>query len=145
MSQDSNVGMYLDINLYKKVESNPSATQVAETQKDINISVDVPEELINENENVTRSYQIIRVHNGVSETLDTQYDAETESLTFNTNKFSTYVITYKDVKVDNSGNVGSKQPKTGDNNDMGLWISMLFASVFTLFGVTIRNRKCQYH
>lgn len=145
MSQDSNVGMYLDINLYKKVESNPSATQVAETQKDINISVDVPEELINENENVTRSYQIIRVHNGVAETLDTQYDAETESLTFNTNKFSTYVITYKDVKVDNSGNVGSKQTQTGDNNDMGLWISMLFASVFTLYGVTIRNRKCQYH
>lgn len=108
MSIDSNVGMYLDINLYKKVESDPSVTQVAET-------------------------------------LDTQYDAETESLTFNTNKFSTYVITYKDVKVDNSGNVGSKQTQTGDNNDMGLWISMLFASVFTLYGVTIRNRKCQYH
>lgn len=145
MSQDSNVGMYLDINLYKKVESDPSATQVAETQKEINISITVPEELINENEDVTRSYQIIRVHNGVAETLDTQYDAETESLTFNTNKFSTYVITYKEVKVDNSGNIGSKQPQTGDNNDMRLWISMLFASAFALFGVTIRNRKCQYN
>ena len=101
MSEDSVVGMYLDINLYKKVNSNENntqitETQITETQKDINLSIDIPENLINENEGVTRSYQLIRVHDGVAETLDAQYDAETKSLTFNTDRFSTYALGYKD-------------------------------------------------
>lgn len=101
MSEDSVVGMYLDINLYKKVESDENntqitETQITETQKDINLSIDIPENLINENEGVTRSYQLIRVHDGVAETLDAQYDAETKSLTFNTDRFSTYALGYKD-------------------------------------------------
>ena len=65
-------------------------------QKDINLSIDIPQNLINENEGVTRSYQIIRVHDGAAETLDAQYDAETKSLTFNTDRFSTYALGYKD-------------------------------------------------
>ena len=101
MSEDSVVGMYLDINLYKKVESDENntqitETQITETQKDINLSIDIPQNLINENEGVTRSYQLIRVHDGVAETLDAQYDAETKSLTFNTDRFSTYALGYKD-------------------------------------------------
>ena len=101
MSEDSVVGMYLDINLYKKVNSNENntqitETQITETQKDINLSIDIPENLINEHEGVTRSYQLIRVHDGVAETLDAQYDAETKSLTFNTDRFSTYALGYKD-------------------------------------------------
>ena len=106
MSEDSEVGMYLDINLYKKVESDENNTQITETQKDINLSIDIPQNLINENEGVTRSYQIIRVHDGAAETLDAQYDAETKSLTFNTDRFSTYALVYKD-KAAVSGDINS--------------------------------------
>ena len=112
MSEDSEVGMYLDINLYKKVNSDENNTQITETQKDINLSIDIPQNLINENEGVTRSYQIIRVHDGAAETLDAQYDAETKSLTFNTDRFSTYALVYKDKAavsgdINNDGSVNT--------------------------------------
>ena len=81
-------------------------------QKDINLSIDIPQNLINENEGVTRSYQIIRVHDGAAETLDAQYDAETKSLTFNTDRFSTYALVYKDKAavsgdINNDGSVNT--------------------------------------
>ncbi len=41
-----------------------------------------------------QDYHIIRMHNGVAEALDTQYDAQNQTLTFETDRFSTYMIAY---------------------------------------------------
>lgn len=93
---DSEVGMYLDLNLYKKVDKEGEKTQITETQTAINLSVDIPEDLINSDNNASRDYQIIRVHEGEAEILDCQYDKDNERVTFNTDKFSTYVLAYSD-------------------------------------------------
>lgn len=59
---------------------------------------------------------------GSVETLVATFDSETGELTFVTDKFSTYAITYKDVdiaeKVDDT-------PKTGDTANPAAWLVLM--------------------
>jgi uncharacterized repeat protein (TIGR02543 family) len=41
-----------------------------------------------------KNYHVIRIHNGIAEVLDTQYDEQNQTLSFETDCFSTYVIAY---------------------------------------------------
>ena len=78
---------------------------------------------MNYNPSIIRKYYILRLHNGVVEKLETKVDGNT--LSFETDKFSTYALTYTDVN----------NPKTGDN--IYIYICTMFIS---LIGITI-NRK----
>lgn len=77
---------------------------ITETNQEVTVSVQMPEELINKDENVKREYSVARVHyseNGPETTiLKAEYDPETGMLSFKTNKFSLYAIVYKDINVD---------------------------------------------
>lgn len=44
-------------------------------------------------------YTVVRQHGDVIEQLDTQYDSKTNSITFETDKYSTYVIAHSEKKV----------------------------------------------
>ncbi|MBO6244463.1 MAG: InlB B-repeat-containing protein, partial [Clostridia bacterium] len=104
----SNLGLYLDVSLFKKV-TGEEATKILETKEPITISFELPDELINKNSKVERSYKILRLHEGSVEELDVKVDGKTA--TFETDKFSTYALTYTDVEKTSS-------PKTGDNITM---------------------------
>lgn len=95
ISSDSTVAMGLDLNLYKQI-GTAAKEKITETQKEIELSMDIPDGLKNTDEKVTRTYQVVRIHNGVAETLDVNYDAENGKLTFGTDRFSTYLIVYRD-------------------------------------------------
>ena len=95
ITADSNVGMYLDINIYKGFQG-AEADQVAELNKAIDISVDLPENLVNAKDGVKREYSVVRVHNGVAETIPCAYNETTKTLEFSSDKFSTYTIVYTD-------------------------------------------------
>lgn len=97
LGDNSKVGMYLDMNLFKDVAGEQ--TQITETNSEIRLSIDLPETLLNQDAKVTRTYQIIRMHNGVAEALDCTLDQETNKLTFDTDKFSTYTVVYTDTVV----------------------------------------------
>lgn len=45
-----------------------------------------------------RTFWVVRNHEGVVEFLPTTFDSQTNTLTFETNKFSDYAIVYKDTK-----------------------------------------------
>ena len=77
-------------------QGSAAARQVTNTNGTITISVKVPEGLINTDSNVTRTYQIARYHNGEVELITGTYDPTTHMFTFETDKFSTYAIVYKD-------------------------------------------------
>ena len=62
------------------------------------VTIKVPEELINKDSKTKREYFIARSHNGKVDILETKYDEKTNSLTFETDKFSDYAILYKDMK-----------------------------------------------
>ena len=131
-SGDYTVGLYLDINLFKKVGSN-DATKVTETNGKVKASIVIPESLWKSG----RTFEIIRVHNGVATAIAGSYDENTHVFTFETDKFSTYALAYKDpasssdsgTTSNSSNSTQSTAPKTGDPNDIRVWYLLLIASL----------------
>jgi hypothetical protein len=139
--------MYLDINLFKKVGNN-DATKVSETNGKIRASIVIPKKLRKSG----RTFEIIRVHKGKATTITGKYTKKTHVFTFETDKFSTYAIAYKDVAsstdtessdssssttTTTTSSTGSTAttataPKTGDSNDVRVWYLLLIASLGAL-------------
>lgn len=116
VQQDLNefvVGQYLNINLYKL--AGTERTNITKTVKKIRIVITVPEALRNTDENKTRTFAVSRVHDGSAELLN-DMDENTDTITIETDRFSTYAIVYKDIS--NDGDVGENNGN-GDNNDGG--------------------------
>lgn len=125
-SKDAKVGMYLDLTLYKKV-GDGAATKVTDTKKSrISVTIEVPDSLKGGSD-VTRTFYIIRVHDGATDILATTTET---TITFETDKFSTYALAYSD-KSNGSPSVTTpaqqeKAPKTGDNfPSVWLWALIL--------------------
>ena len=90
------VGIYLDIDLYKQVgQSVPE--KVTETKEKVSVSITIPEALRNSYPSVERNYGVIRVHEGVAEKLEGVFDSVTNIFTFETDSFSTYALTLDDT------------------------------------------------
>ena len=135
------VGKYLNITLNKIV--NGTSESIHELTKKLKISIELPTELINKDKTITRTYFIARSHNGKVDILETKYDEKTNSLTFETDKFSDYAIIYKDKKelkttvttsINKSNTKQTTKAKTGDNANiiglMMLLVSSMFVMVF---------------
>lgn len=135
------VGKYLDITLYKSV--NGTNESIHELSKVMKVTIKVPEELINKDSKTKREYYIARSHNGKVDILETIYNEKTNSLTFETDKFSDYAILYKDKKelkttvttsINKSNTKQTTKAKTGDNANiiglMMLLVSSMFVMVF---------------
>lgn len=135
------VGKYLNITLYKSV--NGTNESIHELSKVMKVTIKVPEELINKDSKTKREYYIVRSHNGKVDILETIYDEKTNSLTFETDKFSDYAIIYKDKKelkttvttsINKSNTKQTTKAKTGDNANiiglMMLLVSSMFVMVF---------------
>jgi len=136
-SGDYTVGLYLDINLFKKVGGN-AATKVTETNGKVKASIVIPESLWKSG----RTFEIIRVHDGVATAIAGTYDENTHVFTFETDKFSTYALAYKDPasssdsgttsnssSSNSSNSTQSTAPKTGDPTDIRVWYMLLIASL----------------
>lgn len=113
LAADMKVGMYLDIDLLKKIGNN-NPTAITETKQPITITFVVPDKLINTDTSKTRTYKIIRVHNGVVTILDCSFNPATKTASFATDKFSSYAIAYVDT-IDSSNNSGSTGGNSGGN------------------------------
>ena len=136
-SDDYEVGIYLDINIFMKVGNN-DATKVTETNGMIKASLIIPENLRKSD----RTFEIIRVHDDEVSTISGTYDESTHVFTFETDKFSTYALAYKDntslLDSENalaeanlsSGNDNyNDTPNTGDPNELRVWVLLILASI----------------
>lgn len=90
---DYTVGEYLDITLWKKVGSK-SASKVSNINSPVTVTVTIPEELRSR----SREFVIMRVHKGAVSVLEDQ-DSATNTVTFMTDRFSTYALAYKTVSA----------------------------------------------
>ena len=101
------VEQYVDISLFKRVTSGDTEdiTKLSELNKKVKLSIVVPENLHTTDKNVTRTYMLIHYHDGEAEAelVEGEYDAATYTFTFETDKFSTYAIAYKDTTKNESG------------------------------------------
>ena len=148
-STNLTVGMYLDINLFKKVGDN-TATKITETNGTVKASILIPESLWK----AGRTFEIIRVHDGVATAIAGTYDENTHVFTFETDKFSTYALAYKDLasssgsdttsdsgSSDSSNSTHPTTPKTGDSNDIKVWYLLLIASLGGLGFLGLSKKK----
>ena len=116
------VGLYLDITLSKQIGDN-GAVNVTETNGKVKVTISVPDSLKNSDASITRTYKIMRIHEGKVDILDATYDAKTGKLVFETDAFSTYALVYSDAPVQTTA------PKTGDINHMASWIAIMAAAL----------------
>lgn len=79
---------YLDIDLFKVINGTDK-TVVTETLKPITITITLPEALW-----AMTEFSVLRIHDGVVSKLDLIVDAVNHTVTFTTDKFSTYGIQY---------------------------------------------------
>ena len=117
---DSTVGMYLDINLFKKVGNNETQ-KVTQTSGPIKASILIPESLRKSG----RTFEIVRVHDGKATVLPGKYDESTGIFTFETDMFSTYAIVYKDASESTddtseepSENTDASSDESSENTDI---------------------------
>ncbi len=142
-----NVGTFFDINLFKKV-GDSEENKISETDGDVEISFKLD---ANDKWDMN-SLAILRVHNGVSTLLDCKYDKDTSTLTFKTDRFSTYAIVYKNLDTTTVNNElttikaseneettspNNTSPATADNSLLELNIAMILI-VLGVVGIKTR-------
>jgi hypothetical protein len=81
---------FLDI--YVLLTRNQVDVRVSELSQTITVSLVLPENIQG-----FKGYQVVSVHNGVYRELETTFDEETQTVTFVTDKFSSYAIVYEVV------------------------------------------------
>ncbi len=110
------IAVFLDIQLVKQIANN--SVNVQKLNGLIKVTVELPSEFINKDGNVKRSYSVLRYHDGDETkvtTLNAKFDETTGTLTFETDRFSTYAIVYSDVVVsDGEGVPGTPDPGDGE-------------------------------
>ena len=151
---DKQIAAYIDISIIKTVDGK-DATAITSTNDKLRFKINIPEEFIDRN-NVEREYYIVRIHDGIVDILETEYDPENNTLTFETDKFSTYAIAYTEKKVDQITDVidedntldnnlkeettiSSSNPKTGDV--FIICITLIVVLVIIFEGTFIYTRK----
>lgn len=137
------VGEYMDITLWKKIGSS-SEKKVTNTNKPITVTVSVPKEL----RNGSKKFVVLRIHKGAVSVLP-DCDSVANTVTFETDRFSTYVLAYKNGTVTSratsvansgshsSGNTGSSMyndvsPETGDEAPI---VPVTIAFILALMGI----------
>ena len=154
------IGQYLDLGVDILVEGN-KVSEITELTDKVEFTLAIPEDI----SNVAKAYYIIRVHettNGVETSIILPTVNEDGTLSFSTDKFSTYALAYttedingnlsdsdpdndgviniSDIK-DNNGDgnnnevIDSTSPKTGDPSNIGLLLIAMGASGAGLVGL----------
>lgn len=103
---------YYDITVYKTVGDKDEVT-VETLRHPIHIVLDVPEELYPET-GVTREFKVLRIHEGKNALLD-DLDDKLETVTFESDAFSSYILCYKDITKDEAVVSPAEKPKNVQN------------------------------
>ena len=129
--KNSVLGMYLNINLFSKVGNN-DARQVTDTNGAVKIKFTVPDKLLNKDKSIERTYQIVRIHNGKRTVIDVTFNNKDNTISFESDKFSTYALVYTDKKAG--------APDAGDVNVLTVLAALLAVSAGTVTLGVIKKR-----
>lgn len=133
------IGQYLNLNLTLKI-SGREDRQITDLSAPMYIAITIPQNLVNHDSSIERTYRIVRIHDGVATLIDGTYDAATNQFTFATDGFSTYALVYEDVNTTLTG----RSPKTGDNSMWMVWTLILCAGCSILFAAGKRYQKREW-
>ena len=132
--KDFKVGKALDLSVLVKNDGQEVAN-LTETTNKIPFGIDVKS--IATDKKLDYEFQVIRYHidnnkTGKAEVLASTYDAKNGVLTFETDKFSTYLVTYKTTAK-------AENPQTGDG--ITYTVLGLLLSAFAVVGITYKLKN----
>lgn len=133
------IGQYLNLNLTLKI-SGRADRQITDLSAPMYIAITIPQNLVNHDSSIERTYRIVRIHDGVATLIDGTYDVATNQFTFATDGFSTYALVYEDVNTTLTG----RSPKTGDSSMWMVWTLILCAGCGALFAAGKRYKKREW-
>ena len=149
---DADVALYLDIAMFKQVGEN-EASRLTQLSDKVQITFKLDDSYINTDKDVTRTYSIIHIHNGKAEVITPVFDAATKTLTFETDRFSTYAVVYTDVEnvppteetvpPTEKPTPPAEIPATGDSFQPAFWIACMTLSIFGI-AVLLLDAKRKY-
>ena len=91
-----------DIDLYRQL-AGENRVLITDPGINMNIRIKIPDKMINNQPYTIREYKILRLHKdsatnqAIVDILDSVFNSSTNELTFKSDKFSIYVLTYKDT------------------------------------------------
>ena len=136
---------YVDITI-NVLLNNEKIGNITELTKEVDISLAIPTNLPKLQEGYERIFTVYRIHNEEVKELKTTLNDD-NTLTFKTDKFSDYIIAYKDVKktsstikTTNTTNTSIiNNPKTNDNIINYILLAIL-ASTNLIIGRVYKNK-----
>ena len=88
---------------------------------------------------------MIRVHNGVATVIPCTYNAANQTISCETDQFSTYALAYVDQPNNsgggNTGDGSTGNPETGDNSNLGLWMILSVLSCCSMIALLVIGKK----
>ena len=133
LTDNTKVAAYLDINV-ALYDNDEIIGYLHKFGQKVNVTVAIPSDLPKIANNYTRTYSVIRIHNDEVTVIDgddvTVNDDGT--ITFKTDRFSNYVLTYTDT-------ANSANPQTSDN--ILISIIMAIVSIISLAIMIIYVKK----
>lgn len=111
----------VDLTLFYKMDG--TETQIHETNKPVTVQLTLPDSAINTDASKTRTYEVLRVHEGAVSVIPVTFDADAKTLTFETDRFSAYAIAYKDTAAttpdgEDPGDNGSNSTTPGNDGSV---------------------------
>ena len=152
------IAQYFDLSVLMSVHvdgEEVAKSAVSKLDKQITFKLAIPEELKNVADGMERHYFVIRVHGGEVTKLPAKLNAD-GTLSFETDRFSTYALAYEDVAKDddatqetpnteepktetpNAEVPKTEAPTTGDTNNVFPWIALM---TIALAGVAVAKRR----
>lgn len=95
---------YFDVDLFKQIEG-ADKTQLHGPGIAIKVTIRISDDLLNHDQSLVKDYKILRLHTDSSsgkslvDILDGTFHEATNEFTFETDKFSTYALIYKDIST----------------------------------------------
>ena len=146
---DSNAIEYFDISLFKEIlidAKSQGATALHTLATPLKLTIGVPKSFPAVADGYTRTYTVIRLHDGVAEKLPTTLNAD-GTISFETDKFSTYALAYTDVKQETTkvdapttDNTTTKSPATGDQAKLGIVVMLMLDSGIAALYLALRKK-----
>ena len=150
---------YFDISLFKEISISGQtlgATSVHELTTPLKLTIGVPKSFPAVADGYTRTYKVLRLHDGSVTVLPTTLNAD-GTLSFETDKFSTYALAYTDTKkeevttetpttkVDTPTTEAPKAdtpkaPTTGDKINLGVIVMLMIDSAMAGLYLTLRRK-----
>lgn len=107
---DAKIVQYLDLTVLLKTNDGKELGKINKTSKELTFTIAVPEELAKEG----RVFVVLRMHDGEITVLETTMNAD-GTISFKTDRFSTYALAYIDMPLTEEGNDGQSADIGGDD------------------------------